>query len=103
MAIQSINTGSIVSTATQTKSTSKATLEAKQQPVKLASDEDTISITAKAQDFKKATDAIASTPIVDEKRVTALKTAIEAGQYSIDPDRVAKKILQQEIQRPNTT
>ena len=103
MVIQSINTGSIVNTATQTKSTSQATLETKQPPAKLATDEDTVSITAQAQDLKKATDAIASAPIIDEKRVAALKTAIEAGQYSIDPDRVAKKILQQEIQLPNTT
>lgn len=103
MAIQSINTSSIVNTTTQTKSTSKTTLETKQQPVSLVADEDTVSITAKAQDIKKATEAIESAPVVDEKRVAALKAAIDAGQYTIDPDRVAKKILQQEIQLPNTT
>lgn len=103
MAIQSINTGNAVNTTTQTKSANKAKFETQHQPVNLATDEDTVNITGKAQDIKRATDSIASAPAVDTKRVEALKAAIDSGQYTIDPDRVAKKLLQQEIQLPNTT
>jgi negative regulator of flagellin synthesis FlgM len=103
MAIQSINTGNVVNTTTQTKSTNKATVETQKQPVNLAADEDTINITGKAQDIKRATDSIASAPAVDTTRVAALKAAIDAGEYTIDPDRVAKKIMQFETQLPNTS
>lgn len=103
MAIQPINTGTAVNTAPNAKSASKTTLEAKLQPVNLAADEDTVNITGKAQDIKRAMDSIASTPVVDEKRVATLKAAIAAGQYAIDPDRIAQKMLQQETQLANTT
>lgn len=103
MVIQSINTGNAVNTTTQTKSTNKVTLGTQQQPVNLAADEDTINITGKALDIKRATDSIVSAPAVDTTRVAALKAAIDAGEYKIDPDRIAKKIMQFETQLTNTT
>lgn len=102
MAIQTINTGAGINTATQTKP-AKSTLESKNLSVRLSTDEDTVQLTSVAQDIKKASDASTTEPVVNEKRIAEIKTALEAGDYKIDPERVANKMLHLETQLTNST
>jgi negative regulator of flagellin synthesis FlgM len=42
--------------------------------------------------------AVQQTPEVDEARVANLQQAISSGQYAVDPDRIASRMLQLEQQ-----
>ncbi len=103
MAIQPVNTNNTINAAGQAKLANKSTLENKNGAINTAADDDTVNITSVAQDIKKASDTGISEPIINEKRVAEIKTAIEAGNYKIDPNRIADKMLQLEIKLPNST
>lgn len=103
MAIQPINNVNAAAVTNQTKSTGKSTPATSSANVNPAMDDDTVRITSTAQDIKKALDASASTPVVNENKVAELKAALQAGTYQVDPDRVADKMLQLETKLPNTT
>jgi negative regulator of flagellin synthesis FlgM len=55
---------------------------------------DTVEITESARQMAALAQAVKDTPEVDSKRVAALQQAIESGQYSIDPARIADGIVQ---------
>lgn len=101
MAIQSINNVT-TNVAAQTKPAGKNPLEASKQPGNPATDADTINIST-AGGIKKAVDASNSAPVVNESRVAEIKAAIQAGNYKIDPDRVAEKMMQLETKLANST
>lgn len=102
MAIQSINNVNTASVATQTKPANKSALEATKQADNLATDADTLDIST-AEGIKKAVDTGNSAPVVNETRVAEIKAAIQAGNYKIDPDRVAEKMMQLETKIANST
>lgn len=103
MAIQTINPNSGLNAVTQAKLASKNKLENSSQPIVPAAEDDTVNITNVAQDIKKASEAGTSEMVVNEKRVAEIKTAFEAGNYKVDPSRVAEKMLQLETKLPNST
>jgi len=41
-----------------------------------------------------------ATPIIDNELVTGIANAIQAGNYTIDPNRAAEKIIEQELFLP---
>lgn len=56
-------------------------------------DADSVRLTGDAQRAATVEKAIANTPSIDEGRIEAVRSAIQNGQYSIDAQRVADKIL----------
>jgi len=61
--------------------------------------EDSVALTGPAN-LQQAMEVLSATPIVNSERVATLKAAIAQGQYTIDPERIANKILEFE---QNTT
>jgi negative regulator of flagellin synthesis FlgM len=47
-----------------------------------------------AQSLKKALQTASLTPVIDNDKVAAVKTALQNGNYEIDADRIAEKMLQ---------
>jgi negative regulator of flagellin synthesis FlgM len=101
MAIQPI-TGNTVSGSAQTKSVAKKELDTKTQAIASPVTDDTVKLTSVAQGLKQA-NASGSEPVVNETRVAEIKTALEAGEYKINPERIADKMLQMELKLPNST
>lgn len=48
---------------------------------------------AVASNFHRIADAVAAAPDVDTAKVEAIKEALACGEYEIDPDRIARKML----------
>lgn len=48
---------------------------------------------AVASNFHRIADAVAAAPDVDTRKVEAVREALACGEYEIDPDRIARKIL----------
>jgi len=89
MAIQSVNSGNVNNSVHQTKSTNKNAATPQKDALGSITNTDTVSIThGKTQDFNS------SVPGVDKGRVETIKTAIKSGDYKIDPERVASKMMQ---------
>lgn len=101
MAIESIS-GKTVNTVLPTKTGVKDAVGIKEQPAAAVS-EDTVVLTATAQDLKNSPGATADTALVNEERVSAIKTELQTGSYKIDAERVAEKILQFEAKFPGST
>ena len=59
---------------------------------------DTVTITKKAETLQMLESDINGQPDVDNERIESLKSAIDSGQYDIDPRRVAEKLIQFETQ-----
>lgn len=102
MAIQSINNVSTNNAATPSKSASKAAVDTNKPAIAMDKGLDTVSISA-GPSVQKALEIIDATPEVNESRVAAIKAAVEAGTYEINPDRIAEKMLQQETAITNST
>jgi negative regulator of flagellin synthesis FlgM len=60
--------------------------------------EDSVRLTATAQELRAATEALAGVPASDPQRVAAVKLAIERGEYEPDPARIASQLLKMEEQ-----
>lgn len=90
MAIQSINPEKVSSSVAQTKLANKNTVETKDQAVGVFSGRDTVSIT---HGINNAADIDTSASLIDEKRVASIKEALQSGNYPIDPERVASKMM----------
>jgi negative regulator of flagellin synthesis FlgM len=65
-------------------------------PEKSAASADTVSITQSGLLMSKLEEIVQRTPVVNQDRVAAIKDAIASGQYEIDDQRVADKILRLE-------
>lgn len=57
---------------------------------------DSVSITDSARRLSALAQAVHDSPEVDTERVAELQQAIGNGQYTINPDRVADRLLQME-------
>lgn len=58
---------------------------------------DSVSLSAQAQSLGKLEAAIASVADVDAEKVEAVRAALQSGQYRIDVEAIAEKILQREF------
>ena len=54
---------------------------------------DRVTLTQTAQQMQELEAAVRREPVVDNNRVQALKTAIANGEYSIDANRIAEKLM----------
>lgn len=99
MAIQPINNKPANAT-TPNAATKKTTPEIGTQSATQTTDTDKVSLTS-AQDIRNAVTVSGSA--IDESRVAKIKAAVQAGDYKIDPARVADKWLQLETQITNST
>lgn len=57
---------------------------------------DSVSLSSEAQSLGKLEAAVASTPAVDSDKIAAAKSALLSGQYTIDADAIAGKLLDQD-------
>ncbi len=55
---------------------------------------DTLTLTSSARSLQRIEEAIARAPVVNSDKVTAVKQAIQSGNYHVDAGRVADKMLQ---------
>jgi negative regulator of flagellin synthesis FlgM len=55
---------------------------------------DSFDPTAISQKIRQALESESSTAVLDEEKITAVKTALQQGNYQIDADSIAEKILQ---------
>ena len=54
---------------------------------------DSVSLTGEARQLQALETQIASQPVVDTQRVQAVRTAVEDGTFSINPERIADKMI----------
>ena len=57
---------------------------------------DSVSLSTTGQNMAKLEAAVAQTPAVDEAKVAQVKAAITSGQYKVDADSIADKMLAQD-------
>ena len=57
---------------------------------------DQVTLTDSARTLQRIEETVAKTPVVNAGKVAAVKQAIGAGTYKIDPGRVADKLLKYE-------
>jgi negative regulator of flagellin synthesis FlgM len=55
-----------------------------------------VQITSQARQLAALEKAVNEVPVVNEARVAAIRTAIEQGQYEVNPERIADKLLRTE-------
>ena len=67
--------------------------EAVSQEASRSSESDTVTLTQTAQRLHELEGALANEPVVNSQRVEAIKAAIQSGDYQIDPQRVADKLI----------
>jgi negative regulator of flagellin synthesis FlgM len=61
-----------------------------------AGEADSVHITQSARSLQALSQAVQDTPDVDTARVSAVQQQIESGQYTVNPDRIASRLLQLE-------
>lgn len=61
---------------------------------------DSVEITTVARELKNALTSMSSTPVIDTKRVEAVRTALANGNYRIDAETIAEKMIQMERSLP---
>ncbi len=54
---------------------------------------DSVSLTGEARQLQALEARIASEPVVDTQRVQAVRTAVEDGTFSVNPERIADKMM----------
>ncbi len=99
MSIESI-TNKSANVVLSSKTAAKQPVAVKDNTVS-ATETDTVKLTSTAQEIKSSSAGVE--PVVNEDRVSAVKAAVQAGQYSISAERVAEKIMQFEDKLPNST
>lgn len=55
---------------------------------------DSVSLTDQAQQLNQVQQQLVKQPSVNQDRVANVRKAIEEGQYKVDPERLAKKLLE---------
>jgi len=99
MAIDSV-TGKI-NNLTTLKPAPKTDLEGAKKPTVSSSENtDRVALTTATQEIKKAFESSSSQPPVDMDRVASVKKALAEGTYSINAERIAKKMIQLEGPKP---
>jgi len=54
---------------------------------------DSVNLTGEARQLQALEAQIASKPVVDAQRVQAVRTAVENGTFTINPERIADKMI----------
>ena len=54
---------------------------------------DSVNLTGEARQLQALEARIASEPVVDTQRVQAVRTAVENGTFTINPERIADKMI----------
>ncbi len=54
---------------------------------------DRISLTGEARQLREIETRLASEPVVDSQRVEAVRSAIDAGTFTVNPERIAEKMM----------
>jgi negative regulator of flagellin synthesis FlgM len=88
--------GPVIGPAERSTGPGRGTTEAREP--RGSSSEDSVRLTATAQELRAATEALAGVPAADPQRVAAVKTAIERGEYKPDPAKIASQLLKMEDQ-----
>jgi negative regulator of flagellin synthesis FlgM len=101
MAIESIS-GNTINSVTPVKSGAKDAVNVKHKTSEPIST-DTVDLTDTAQDIKTAVATGGTSPVINEDRVAALRSALQSGSYKVDVERVAEKMLRFEDQLTNST
>jgi len=57
---------------------------------------DWISLTGEARQLQELENRLASQPVVDSQRVAAVRSAVENGTFTINPERIAEKMMSKE-------
>lgn len=65
--------------------------------------DDIVSLTAMPQGLKQSAEVDAQAMALNESRIAKIKAAIQDGSYVVDHERLAKKMLQFELNFPDTT
>jgi negative regulator of flagellin synthesis FlgM len=65
-------------------------------PAAGAQTKDQVTLTDSARSLQKIEEAVAKTPVVNAAKVAAVKQAVSSGTYTVDPKRVADKMLKYE-------
>ena len=102
MAIESVSGTTINNSALNVKPNTKEANDVKLQTSSPVSG-DVMDFTNIAQDIKTAVATGDNPPVVNEQRVAAVKLALQSGNYKVDAERVAEKMLQFENKLPNST
>jgi negative regulator of flagellin synthesis FlgM len=69
------------------------TRDAAASPVYKTASGSPVHITDQARQLAALEQAVQSTPIVNEARVAAVRSAIEEGRYEVEPERIADRML----------
>lgn len=94
MAIESI-TGRTHNPITPKTDQKIETGEAKSAPLKRSTEKnDSVAFTAIAHEIKKAFESSSAAPAVDIDRVNAVKKVLADGNYPINAEKIAQKIIQ---------
>jgi negative regulator of flagellin synthesis FlgM len=72
-------------------------LEKKENAQKTESDRDKVSLSEKAKEINELKALIDGIPEIRSDKVDAIKKAIDAGTYNFDSQKIAQKILEEEI------
>lgn len=64
-----------------------------QRPREAATAQDQVTLTGTSRQLQQLAAAVAAAPVVDSRRVEALRALIEKGHYEIDAQRIADRIL----------
>ena len=54
---------------------------------------DQLSLTGTARQLQGLENQIASTPVVDSKKVEAVRSAVENGTFTVHPERIAERLM----------
>ena len=56
-----------------------------------------VSISSEAKSLERLESRVSKSTAFDKEKVAAIKSAIEEGRYSINPERLAEKIIEHEL------
>ncbi|WP_457570529.1 flagellar biosynthesis anti-sigma factor FlgM [Desulfovulcanus sp.] len=93
MEIKSVLTG--IQTYKQAKVDKEKSLSPKKQPPSVTGDKVTLSSTAKL--YQEGLKTAKQSPEVRQEKIQELKEKIEAGEYHIDEQKIAQKLVQEDI------
>jgi negative regulator of flagellin synthesis FlgM len=96
MAIELIKNGAGISSPFKTSSKTSESIEISIPETKIMTVSDSVSITSTMMEIRKRFDSATESGVDVERlaRMDRIKHAIENGTYKIDPDRIARKMLQ---------
>lgn len=58
---------------------------------------DRVSLTGEARQLKELEAELANQPVVDSQRVEAVRSAVENGTFTVNPERIADKLISLEL------